>query len=123
VKVLNDIVARGRTSGGTMFLPGNVWLQSALYPADVISAARGFGYLGMDKVRVRGCNGISSFGPPKKLVIYIDGGRFAGTFAELGTFVNMRDVLAIEAYPDVISIPAQWRTSDACAVVAVWTKR
>jgi hypothetical protein len=33
------------------------------------------------------------------------------------------DVLAVEAYPDVTSAPLLWRTNDACAVVAFWTKR
>ena len=31
-------------------------------------------------------------------------------------------ILAIEAYPDVLSAPFLWRTNDACAVVAYWTK-
>ena len=33
------------------------------------------------------------------------------------------DILAIEAYPDVVSAPFIWRKNDTCAVVAVWTKR
>jgi hypothetical protein len=37
--------------------------------------------------------------------------------------VPVEDVLAVEAYPDVLSAPAQWRTNDACAVIAFWTRR
>jgi hypothetical protein len=35
----------------------------------------------------------------------------------------MKQVLAIEAYPDVISMPYLWRTRGVCAVIAVWTKQ
>jgi hypothetical protein len=62
-------------------------------------------------------------GPGKSLAIYIDGGRFAGGLEELGTMVSMRDVLAIEAYPDMMNVPAQWQSTNTCAVVAIWTKR
>jgi hypothetical protein len=37
--------------------------------------------------------------------------------------IPIRDVLAIEAYPDVAFAPIQWRIHTACAVVAVWTTR
>ncbi|MEO7457246.1 MAG: carboxypeptidase-like regulatory domain-containing protein [Gemmatimonadaceae bacterium] len=123
IKVLDDLVKRNRASSGTMFLPGNVWLESALYPADVLRAARGFRYRSMNSVGVRGCETLNSLGPRKSLAIYIDGGRFLGGLAELGTMVSMRDVLAIEAYPDMISVPAKWRSFDACAVIAIWTRR
>ena len=123
VKVLNDILERKRTASGTQFLPDNVWLQSAIYPADVLRAARGFTYVSLDQVRARGCSESGHVGPPKRIIVYVDGSRFMGGFAELSTFVNMRDVLAIEAYADMISVPSQWRTIDACAIIAVWTKR
>ncbi|MEO7457245.1 MAG: carboxypeptidase regulatory-like domain-containing protein [Gemmatimonadaceae bacterium] len=125
IKVLSELVKRNRASAGTMFLPGNVWLESALYPADVLRAARGFRYMSLDKVRARGCDmsGAGGMGRGKSLVVYIDGMRFAGGFEELGTAVTMREVLAIEAYPDMISVPAQWRSTDTCAVIAIWTKR
>jgi hypothetical protein len=35
----------------------------------------------------------------------------------------MRELLAIETYPDATSTPLQWRDNDICAVIAVWTKR
>ena len=54
IKVLNDIVRRNRASAGTMFLPNSSWLQTALYPADVLRAARGFYYQSLDSVRARG---------------------------------------------------------------------
>ena len=124
IKVLNDLVKRNRAGGGTMFLPGNVWLESAIYPADVMRAARGFQYLNYDTIRARGCTGGGSAGlVPKRLVIYLDGFRMAEGFEDVRTMISMRDVLAIEAYPDMIAVPGQWRTLDACAVIAIWTKR
>ncbi len=123
IKILDEIVKRNRASAGTLFMPGNVWLESAIYPADVLRAARGFTYLSMDEIKARGCAMVGGQGRGKGLAIYIDGGRYAGGFEELRTLINMRDVLAIEAYPDMISVPSQWRSIDTCAVIAVWTKR
>lgn len=117
LKVLTEVAERGRTSFGTTFLPGNSWMQNALYPADVLRAARGFTYLSLDRVRARGCGHQSG-----KLIIYLDGNKFDGMEA-INNMVQMRDILAIEAYPDMIGVPAKWRTSDACAVIAIWTKR
>jgi len=120
LKVLGEIDKRSRTSFGTLFLPGNQWLETALYPADVLRAARGFSYISMDAVRVRGCSG--GMGGDRRLVIYLDGQRVGG-LQELKNMIPMHDVLAVEAYPDISSIPALWRTRDACAVVAVWSRR
>jgi hypothetical protein len=121
IKTLSGIAERRRTSFGTVFLPGNEYLTTALYPTDVVRAARGFTYLSIDSVRARGCSGIGSKG--KSVVVYIDGIRFAGGLPDLSGAVTMKDVLAIEAYPDIVSAPFLWRTNDACAVIAVWTKR
>lgn len=123
IGVLSDLVKRSRAGGGTTFLPGNVWLESALYPADVLRAARGFQYLSYDSVRARGCAGATAVGPRKIIAIYLDGFRMAEGFSDIQTMVNMRDVLAVEAYPDMLSVPAQFKTLDACAVIAIWTKR
>jgi Carboxypeptidase regulatory-like domain len=116
LKTLSGIAERRRTSFGTVFMPGNSWLTSALYPADVLGAARGFTF-----GRARGCSGPGS--AKKDIAVYLDGARFPPGLGELNTAVTMKDVLAIEAYPDVISAPFLWRTNDACAVIAVWTKR
>lgn len=120
VKVLDDILKRARTSFGTVFLPGHDALKAALTPADVLRSARGFTYLSSDTVRARGC-GIRSGN--KKLLVYLDGLRYPQGLEELKNMVPMRDLLAVEAYPDAISTPLLYRTSDACAVIAVWTKR
>ena len=121
IKTLHDLAERRRTSFGTAFLPGNSWLTSALYPADVVRAARGFSYFSTDSVRARGCSGLAAKG--KRVVVYVDGLRFPGGLPDLTGAVLMRDVLAMEAYPDIVSAPFLWRTNDACAVIAVWTRR
>jgi hypothetical protein len=53
----------------------------------------------------------------------VDGERLRGGFAALNGFVPMKDILAIETYPDVTSAPFIWRSGDACAVIAVWTSK
>lgn len=57
------------------------------------------------------------------VVLYLNGDRFSGGLDMLNTTVAMQEVLAIEAYPDVASAPPIWRTPEACAIIAVWTKR
>lgn len=118
LKTLSEIAERRKTSFGTFFMPGNSWLQTALYPADVLRAARGFTYISDRVVKARGCAYQSG-----KLVVYLDGNRFPLGFEELVNQLPVKDILAIEAYPDMLAVPAQWRTGDACAVVVVWSKR
>jgi hypothetical protein len=135
-KILSDVLARNSTAGGTTFLPGNSWLKSAETPTDVLRAARGFTQKGAGKVEGRpyvtssgiltACQSASPDSVAtngKSVVIYLDGLRYPGGLELLDTDVLPRQILAIEAYPDVVSAPAQWRTNDACAVVAVWTRR
>jgi hypothetical protein len=120
LKIMQDIVARNRTSFGTFFLPGNNALRGALYPLDVMRAARGFSYVSMDSVRARGCgDGATS----KRIAVYLDGLRFKAGMEQIKNAVPMRELLAIETYPDATSTPLQWRDNDVCAVIAVWTKR
>lgn len=123
-KVLNDVLFRKRYGSGTVFLPDNPWLKGAMYPSDVLRAARGFSYKGRDSVRIRGCDY-----PPqpsrngKRLQVYVDGARYPLGLEGLNSLIQASDILAIEAYPDLVGVPPQWRTNDACALVIVWTKR
>ena len=135
-KILSDVLSRNSTSAGTTFLPGNSWLKSAETPTDVLRAARGFSQKGFDRVegrpyvnkggRLVACqtmpaDSLNTEG--KSVVIYLDGLRYPGGLEMLNKDVLPRQILAIEAYPDVVSAPAAWRTNDACAVIAVWTRR
>jgi hypothetical protein len=67
---------------------------------------------------------------------YLNGVFFPGGLGDLENVAPVRDVLAVEAYPDVALAPIQWRmnrgvtmnpngtvSSQVCAVVAVWTSR
>lgn len=128
-RILDDIVTRNKVASGTMFLPGNSWLASADTPADVLRAAHGFRYKSPVSMFVRGCGDRPKGGDTlpingrKDLAVYLDGMRLGTGLQGLSDAIAMRQVLAIEAYPDVQSAPFLWRTNDACAVVAVWTKR
>lgn len=135
-KILDEVMRRQRSSFGTLFLPGSVWLQNALHPADVLRAARGFTYRSPTDISGRQTAG----GPCQYVAVYLDGAFFAGGFSDLDNVVTVPEVLAIEAYPDILSAPVQWRVNhtldetqltigsglkkpgNPCAVVAVWTK-
>lgn len=134
-RILGAIESRRRSSTGTVFLPGNEWLESALDPADVARSAAGFRYISPEVLLSSGCgfayppteSAASRGGAPRArmrtLVVYLDGARVVGGLAELKTAVTMRDVLAVEAYQDAATAPVEWRTNDACAVLAIWTRR
>lgn len=116
-RLLNDIVERSRSATGTVFLPGNSWLESANAPVDVLRAAVGFRYIGPGTVEGRlQC---------RKIDVYLDGFRMVD-LVQLTNAVPMKKILAIEAYPDIATAPFMYRTYDTaerpCAVVAVWTK-
>ena len=140
-KILEDVLRRQRSSFGTVFLPGDPWLRGALHTADVLRAARGFRYVSPTEVYGRQSGGR----PCAAVNVYLNGEFFPGGFEELDAAVPVRDVLAVEAYPDVAFAPLQWRTNrgasgatasgatpmgdgtaaprQACAVVVVWTSR
>ena len=125
-RILEEVLRRQRSSFGTVFLPGNSWLQGALHASDVLRAARGFRYVSPTWIYARGgCRAIN---------VYVNGEFFPGGLEELDHVAPARDVLAIEAYPDVAFAPIQWRNNvgqmkangkpgQVCAVVAVWTSR
>jgi hypothetical protein len=127
--VIRGIVERNRIGGGTMFLPGNPWLRDALFPIDVVRAARGFRYTSATSVRARlscslGADDAPSVLDKKTIAVYVDGERLRGGLLALNDFVPIGDVLAIETYPDAASAPFVYRTTrDVCAVIAVWTKK
>jgi hypothetical protein len=137
--VLDNIAQRSKTGGGTFFLPGNTWLQSAMFPSDVARAAHGFAYKGPHLIESRteavrfknepcrteqdGAYLPTAITVKKTIAIYLDGHRYPGSLEMLNATTLMRDVLAIETYSDVAKAPPEWRTTDACAVFAVWTKQ
>lgn len=134
-KILSAITSRRTTSFGSAFLPGNEWLESAFDPADVVRGAPGFRYVSPDVLLASGCGfqypptdePTRALGPvrarTRTLAVYLDGLRVVGGLPELRTAVTMRDILAVEAYQDIMTAPLEWRTNDACAVLAIWTRR
>ena len=131
-RILEDVLQRQRSSLGTVFLPGSPWLQGALHTADVLRAARGFRYESPTRVYGRA----DKFGGPCTAInVYVNGAILPGGLEDLDQAAPVRDVLAIEAYPDVAFAPPQWRgnlgrnftskgtTDQVCAVILVWTSR
>jgi hypothetical protein len=130
--VLDVVLERMRSAWGTLVLPSDLSLKNATWASDGIRWARGFRAFGSTVsgrpyssggVGLKPCTS-RDFIPAgeKGLVVYLDGARMI-SLQSVNDAVRPSDILAIEAYPDVISAPAIWRTNDACAVVAFWTRR
>jgi hypothetical protein len=130
--VLDGILARMRSAWGTLVLPSDLSLKNAAYASDAVRWARGFRTWGSNVSGRPYSTGMGQsactsreFIPPREkgMVVYLDGARMAFGLQGVNDAVRPEDILAVEAYPDVVSAPAIWRTNDACAVVAFWTKR
>jgi hypothetical protein len=142
VKVLSEIHQRSLTSAGTQFLPGNSWLKAAFDPGDVLRGARGFNIKSATRAEARlyfddhgnqktcatrtltpDLSRTGGMDGNKEVAVYIDGLRAPGGLEQLNDELRMDQVLAMETYPDMASVPLIWRNSRTCAVIAVWTKR
>jgi hypothetical protein len=133
-KILNEIALRMRTAGGTLILAGDPSLRDATLASEGFQTARGFHYRSPTQIEGRiYTNGLRTEPCPstdvvpvnggKQVAVYLDGTRMPAGLRAVNQMVPPSDILAIEAYPDVISAPFLWRTNDACAVVAFWTRR
>ena len=131
-KVLAAIGQRMLSASGTLILQSDLSLRNATLPSEAIHAARGFSYKSTTTYEARpfgkgGCRTTKSdtirARGAKEVAVYLDGMRMPGGLQSVNDLVRHEDILAIEAYPDVISAPFLWRTNDACAVIAFWTKR
>lgn len=136
-RVLEDVMLHRRQGFASVFLPGNPWLQGAQHVAEVLRAAKGFQYRSPTEVYGRPIPPQFYPAPAPRgrvlrnanwgcanIAVYLNGDRVIGGLEDLDHVVTVREVLAVEAYPDMTAIPPQWRTSDGtCAVVAVWTSR
>ncbi len=139
--VLDDVLRRSRVGMGTTFLPGHPALRAATFVSDVMREARGFLYQGPDKIlgRVHGRDRCAN------IAVFVNDVRQPDGFAWLDHTAPIRDVLAIETWPDLAFAPVQYRravpgTQDEqasnsrwarrgapepppCALVLVWTRR
>jgi hypothetical protein len=134
--VVRDIDGRMRIASGTLIRGDNLAVVNASEASDAIRAARGFLWNGPTKVDGRvwaghgtpvPCRSVSSADSvlqrdQREVAIYLNGDRVRGGLQMLNQMVAVKDILAIEAYPDVMSAPFEWRKSDTCAVVVFWTK-
>lgn len=133
-RVLEEIDERMRVAAGTLIKAGDPFLATASYASDAIRAGRGFFWKGPTRIEtgraaVRCTTTVSNTPVPlqpgkirTEIAIYLDGSRVPGGLETLNNMVQPSDILAIETYPEVLSAPFLWRTRDACAVVAFWTK-
>ncbi|MBM3908529.1 MAG: carboxypeptidase regulatory-like domain-containing protein [Gemmatimonadetes bacterium] len=121
IHVLDAVLARHRVASGTVFLPGSPQLMGAQRVTDLLSAARGFTVVGPTDVRARST---TTGERCRKIGVYVNGVRAIEGIEALDATARPDQVLAVEAYPDLMSAPFEWRTGDGtCAVVAMWTRR
>jgi hypothetical protein len=134
---IRDIEARLRMANGTLIRAADLAVRNSVEASDAIRAAHGFRWRGPTKVAARPyvvgfatkeCESVVHIDTLKKVTtkevaIYLDGTRLPGGLETVNRLVLPSDILAIEAYPDVVSAPFLWRTNDTCAVIAFWTKR
>jgi hypothetical protein len=131
-RVLHEIRERLKVAGGTLITADNLSVRNSIDASDAVAVAKGFIWKGATNVtaRARGKGECKSAphadAAPRKggptIAIYLDGNRVPGGLEMVNRMVPPSDILAIEAYPDVASAPFLWRTDDACAVIAFWTK-
>jgi hypothetical protein len=141
--VMEDIRRRMLVASGTLITADNLSVRNSTYATDAIRIARGFTWKSPTRVQTRGttggiggsarCESLPTSdsvvprrgrGPIRKVVVvYLDGTRLPGGLESINRMVPVSDILAIETYSDVLSAPFLWRTNDACAVIAYWTKR
>ena len=135
--VLDDVLRRSRVGMGTTFLPGHPALRSATFVSDVMRDARGFLYQGPNKIlgRAHGRDRCEN------IAVFVNDVRQPEGFAGLDHSAHIKDVLAIETWPDIGLAPVQYRRAvpstqgirssygarppedPPCALVLVWTRR
>ncbi|HEY3287443.1 MAG TPA: hypothetical protein VGJ96_10045 [Gemmatimonadaceae bacterium] len=121
IHVLDAVLARHRIASGSVFLPGSPQLLSAQRVTDLLSNARGFTVRSPTDIRARNT---SSGARCEKIGVYVNGVRAIEGVEVLDATARPDQVLAVEAYPDVMSAPFEWRSADGvCAVIALWTRR
>lgn len=141
-QVLEDVMRRSRYGAGSYFLPGNIHLRMAMYITEVMQNARGF--------RVKSDTEVVGRTMPRRIpcgkpAIFLDDAFFPGGIEMLNRSISIKDVLAMETYPDIDFAPIRFQTGFGtpppddrplgarsmvgqvrlapCAVIVVWTKR
>ncbi len=134
-RLLEEVLRRKRIGMGTVFLPNSVALKSATFTSDVMKEARGFLYQGRDRISARISLSTRGVRRCTNIAVFVDEMLQPYGFQGLDAIVPPSQVLALEAYPDILSAPVQYRTAKTeltsygsgranmyCAVVLVWTK-
>lgn len=113
---------RRRKGGFGHFLDETqVTQRQALNMADLFRSTPGMtimpGSSAGDRVLMRGSGGSGSCVP----AVFLNGLAVPTTDGILDTFVNPRDVRAVEIYSRVASVPIQFQTRNGCGSIVLWT--
>jgi hypothetical protein len=126
---LRDPYRRAAQGFGDFILPADIALRKPFNTVDLLESIPGVqitDHLGMKGVVFARCNNEQNpFGPGnEKVQVYIDGNLATRTREvwEVLASVNPADIDMVEVYRGVARIPAEF-LADACAVIAIWTKR
>jgi hypothetical protein len=111
VRTLNYVLLRKRVGFGTFVLPGDRRLTQALDLADVVKMAPGF-RRGKDTIEARAGGSGGRCIP----TVYVDGMRNPA-------YLQIDEVLAVAAFPDMTGVPVEYRDQRNCAVILVWMKK
>jgi hypothetical protein len=122
-RVLQEVLARRRHYGGTFFLPGSDAMKFAHLTSDLMKEARGFRWISPTKIS--GC-----------VALFVDDSYQPAALELLDVIAPLKDVLAVETYPNIALAPIQYRHAFGCInprrpdqaippskVVVVWMKR
>ena len=95
--------------------------RQALNMADLFRSTPGMtimpGSSAGDRVLMRGSGGSGSCVP----AVFLNGLAVPTTDGILDTFVNPRDVRAVEIYSRVASVPVQFQARNGCGSIVLWT--
>jgi hypothetical protein len=97
--------------------------RNATFMSDVLRGTPGLtvtpGQLSGDKVTMRGASGPGTCVP----AVYLNGSPVFADDGNLDAIVNTQDVVAMEVYTRVGSMPIQFQQSNGCGSIVIWTGR
>ena len=126
---LEDVYRRAASGFGHLITPEEIELRQAYHVKELLSNVPGV-FIDIGKIRFRRCGDPNNQRSPDrpKVQVYIDGDRVTRfdkdqtNADEALSQVAVSHIVAIEVFTGVAQIPGEYHV-DACAVVAIWTKR
>ena len=124
-----DVYRRAASGFGHLITLEEIERRRPFYVRELLNGIPGI-FVDNYKVRFRRCGDANNWRNPDraKVQVYIDGQRVTRFDADETnvdaalSLVSVTNIQAIEVYSGIAQIPGEF-LSDACAVIAIWTKR